>query len=69
MLVPVCGGRRGHPLLFRSEFRQQVLAEFENTGLRGLLQAHPAAVTEWVTSDPAVLQDLDTPEDLLKAAG
>jgi len=71
ILVPVCKGRRGHPLLFSSAFREQILAEFEDTGLRGLLLAHPAAVTEWVTSDPAVLQDLDTPQDLItdKAAG
>lgn len=67
ILVPVCNGRRGHPLLFSSEFREEVLVKYEDVGLRGLLLAHPAAVTEWVTSDPAVLQDLDTPQDLISS--
>ena len=64
ILVPIHNGRRGHPLAFRSEFRQQILTRFDGTGLRSLLLAHAPDVTEWETTDSAVLQDLDTPADL-----
>jgi len=64
ILVPVHQGRRGHPLVFRAEFRQEVLARFDDTGLRGLLQAHSPEVLKWDTPNPAVLQDLDTADDV-----
>jgi molybdenum cofactor cytidylyltransferase len=63
ILVPVCQGRRGHPLMFAGRFRNEVLTSHDGTGLRGLLHSHPAEVVEWSSPDAAVLQDLDTPED------
>jgi CTP:molybdopterin cytidylyltransferase MocA len=36
--------------------------------LRGLLQCHPAEIVEWPTTDAAVLEDLDTPEDYQRLA-
>lgn len=68
ILVPVHAGRRGHPLAFAARFREELLTAFEGTGLRGLLAAHAHEVSEWPTSDAAVLEDLDTPTDYRRAS-
>ncbi len=63
ILVPLCNGRRGHPLLFSAFYRDQVLKSFDDVGLRGLLHAHPEDVFELTVSSSAVLSDMDCPED------
>lgn len=61
--VPVYGNRRGHPLLFPARYRDVVLQEYGDTGLRGLLRAHPDRVRELEVDSDAVLRDMDYPED------
>ena len=63
ILVPTFGGRRGHPLIFTHHFKQQVLTRFDDTGLRGLLAANPAAVTQIPVAQASILLDMDSPED------
>ena len=63
ILVPVHAGRRGHPLLFARHYRDEILNSFDDVGLRGLLHAHPDDVFELNASTPAVLSDMDHPED------
>ena len=60
-------GRRGHPLLFSSEYVPDVLTRFDDAGLRGLLDAYPDAVYEVLIDDAGILEDLDTPEDFAQA--
>jgi molybdenum cofactor cytidylyltransferase len=62
IVVPVHGGRRGHPLLFPLRHRDQVLRDYESEGLRGLLRDHPEDVLE-VAADSAALSDMDSRED------
>ena len=63
IVVPTHGGRRGHPLLFGMRYCDEVLGQYEDVGLRGLLQAHPEDVFEVEVATPAVLEDIDAPED------
>lgn len=63
ILVPVYRGRRGHPLVFAAQFRDELLSSYDGIGLRGLLQAHANDVREWTTDDPSFTQDIDTPVD------
>jgi len=63
ILVPLYNGRRGHPLLFSTFYRDEVLTGFDEVGLRGLLHAHPEDVFELTVSSSAVLSDMDCPED------
>jgi len=63
ILVPVYQGRRGHPLLFAKHYRDEILTDFDDVGLRGLLRAHPDDVFELNVANPAVLSDIDRPED------
>lgn len=63
IVVPVSGGRRGHPVLVDLKYRDEVLRLDPADGLRQLLRAHPDDVEEVEADDPAILRDLDTPAD------
>ncbi len=63
ILVPLYRGRRGHPLLFAARYRDEILTRYDDVGLRGLLRAHPDDVLDLEVSTPAVLSDMDYPED------
>lgn len=67
VLVPVFEGRRGHPILVPMRFHTEVMNRFDDTGLRGLLRAHPEAVTGVSIDTPAILEDIDYPEDYQRA--
>jgi molybdenum cofactor cytidylyltransferase len=64
IVVPVAADRRGHPILLSVRHREEILAQFDGTGLRGLLAAHPDDVLEVpVPVEAGLLEDMDTPED------
>ena len=63
ILCPVYKGKRGHPLLFSIRYRREILTRFDHIGPRGLLSAYPEEVYEHVVDTPAVLTDMDIPED------
>ena len=63
ILVPLYQGQRGHPLLFSRCYFSEVLTQFDNVGLRGLLQVHAQDILELKVSTPSVLGDIDHPED------
>jgi len=69
ILVPVCGGKRGHPLLVSMRYRDEILACYDDVGLRGLLKTHPDDVFELGVSIPGVLLDVDDPEDYRRELG
>jgi molybdenum cofactor cytidylyltransferase len=63
IIVPAHAGRRGHPLLFSADYRQEILTQHDDLGLRGLLRAHGDDIFELPVSTPTVLSDVDCPED------
>ena len=63
IVVPVHGGKRGHPLLFSERYRAEILARYDDVGLRGLLHTHADDVLELAAAAPSVLSDMDYPED------
>jgi molybdenum cofactor cytidylyltransferase len=66
ILVPVHEGRRGHPLLFSAGYIDEIMSQYDDEGLRGLLHAHPDEVNELDVPTDAVLADMDYPEDYAK---
>ncbi len=66
IVVPTYSGKRGHPVIFSSCFRQEVLTRFDDVGLRGLLHAHPDAVREVPMETSGILRDMNVPEDYKK---
>jgi molybdenum cofactor cytidylyltransferase len=67
IVIPVCGGRRGHPVMIAAGLRETLLAVTGDVGAREIIRTHPEWVGEFETVDAAVLFDVDLPADL--AAG
>jgi len=53
--------------LVSMRYRDEILACYDDVGLRGLLEAHPDDVFELGVSTPGVLLDVDDPEDYRRA--
>lgn len=63
ILVPTFDRRRGHPLLFSRHFREDALHRFDETGLRGLLDAYPERIRDIAADESGILRDMDYPAD------
>ena len=63
ILVPLHQGRRGHPIMFSAEYCTEILGQYDDVGLRGLMRGHPEDVFELNVESPAILSDMDFPED------
>jgi CTP:molybdopterin cytidylyltransferase MocA len=64
IVVPVHGGRRGHPVVIGRELRAELLAVAGDVGAREILRRHPEMVGTLETADEAVVFDVDRPADL-----
>lgn len=62
--IPVLDGKQGNPVIMTSGLFDSLLSLSGDTGARKLLQDSPAVVTEVRVDDPAILQDIDTTEQL-----
>lgn len=66
IVLPSYQGKRGHPVLFGRAFLPQLAALSGDAGAKPVLQQHPEAVRIVELNDPGVLQDIDTPADLIQ---
>ncbi len=69
ILVPLYKGKRGHPILFSSLFSDEILTQYGDVGLRGLLHGHSDDIFELAVSTASVLCDMDYPEDYRRELG
>ena len=58
-------GKRGHPVGFSSQLRKELVALDGDEGARALIQRHAEQVVSIPVSDPGIVIDIDTPEDLV----
>lgn len=65
IIVPLCAGQAGHPVIFPARWREALLELQGDRGARPLLDAHDDDVFRFVTADGGVLRDIDVPEDLI----
>lgn len=63
ILVPLYDNKRGHPIIFSSAYRDEILTQYDDIGLRGLLRTHKDDIFELPVQTPGVLSDMDYPED------
>jgi CTP:molybdopterin cytidylyltransferase MocA len=63
LFVPVCGGKRGHPLLLTWRHVPAIRALPAGVGLNAYLRLHVGETLEVPVPGGGVLHDLDTPED------
>ena len=62
--IPVFEGQRGHPVGFSRGFFAKIAELGGDTGARDLLQQHVDCIDEVDVADPAILKDIDQPEDI-----
>ncbi len=63
ILVPVHGGRRGHPALIAWRHVEGIRAHPADRGINAYFRDHASEVREVLVPSAGVLCDLDTPED------
>ena len=68
LLLPVCEGRRGHPVCFARALYPELLEAPEQEGARAVIRQNRALLREVVVDDPGIHQDVDSPEDLARLA-
>jgi molybdenum cofactor cytidylyltransferase len=69
IVVPVYQGRRGHPTLFPYCMATDVFNLPADEGLNSLLKVHATEIVQIDTDSPAVVADLDTPDDYARLVG
>jgi len=69
IVVPVCAGRRGHPVLFARSLFGELASLAGDQGGRFVLNKHQADVETVDVADAGILLDVDTPADYDALAG
>lgn len=62
IVLPVYHGRHGHPVLFARSVFEELLKAPDTEGARAVIHRDPARLGKVEVSDPAVLEDVNTPE-------
>lgn len=60
--LPTYRGRRGHPVVFRADYREAILRLSDDRTLRDLIHAHRDECLEVVCDSDAYVRDIDTQE-------
>lgn len=68
IVIPVCGGRRGHPVIFGRHYFPELLGLRGGDGAKAVIRRHVLAVEAVPVQDPGVVRDIDTAEDFYWAA-
>jgi molybdenum cofactor cytidylyltransferase len=63
ILLPVCQGQRGHPVLFARGVFEEIRRAPESVGARQVVWDHQEDLLEVEVQDPGIGRDVDTPED------
>lgn len=66
IVVPRCGDRRGHPVIFSKQLFPEFLAAAVERGAKPVVRAHIEESLEIETTQDGVLIDIDTPEEYRK---
>ena len=64
IVVPICDGKRGHPVLFPATFRVPLEGLTHQNGARSILNANADSIKEIEIADSGIHCDIDNREDL-----
>ncbi len=67
IVLPTCGGRRGHPVIFARSLYPELLAAPLDQGARAVVWAHANQVLEVATDEQGILLNINDPETLQNA--
>jgi len=68
LIIPTYNGKRGHPVLISSKYRQSISSLNPEIGLRELFMKNSQDILEIGVQTDEVLKDIDTPEDYQREA-
>lgn len=68
IVAPTFNKRRGHPVGFLSDFKNQLLSLNNDIGAKNILKNNVDLLKVFRTNDPGVIQDIDTKQDLYNIA-
>ena len=63
IVIPVFQGQRGHPVIFSSNYKPEILAHQEPYGCKGIIRRHSEKVLAVEMGSDRFLQDIDTEND------
>jgi molybdenum cofactor cytidylyltransferase len=65
IVIPTYQGKQGHPIVLSNEFEEELMLMDDATpnGLKALIDAHRDEILEVPVDSPAVIEDIDRPED------
>jgi molybdenum cofactor cytidylyltransferase len=63
IILPTYRGKRGHPVLIDSRFRDEIFSLDPQKGLRVLMHIHPEEIRAMEVDNPNILRDIDNVED------
>jgi len=66
IIVPAYKRDRGHPVLIHIKYLEEVQSLSADVGLRGIVYNHPEDTLEIEVESPAILKDIDNPDDYNK---
>jgi molybdenum cofactor cytidylyltransferase len=69
IVLPAFRRQRGHPVIFRANLYDELLAASPDVGARQVVWAHPQDIEEVPTEEEGVVLNLNDPEILKKAMG
>jgi len=61
--IPVCQGRRGHPIIFAVKYKQELLGLKGDVGGKQIINQHPDDILEVAVDSESVNIDIDTIDD------
>jgi molybdenum cofactor cytidylyltransferase len=62
IVVPRCGGKRGHPVIFSRQLFEELLSAPMDQGAKAVVNAHRDDTLEIETDEAGIAVDIDTPE-------
>jgi molybdenum cofactor cytidylyltransferase len=69
IVLPVCEGQRGHPVIFSAQLYDELLKAPLETGARAVVWAHAAEVEEFSTNEEGCVLNLNDPQAMEKIRG
>ncbi len=67
LVLPVCQGKRGHPVIISSALISEIRALAADESLKTVVYRHLIDAALVSVDDPSILEDLDTPEEFARA--
>lgn len=59
IIIPVCNGKKGHPVLMSCKYNGEIYNILGDIGAREIIKKHRDEVMHWQTNDLGILRDID----------